>query len=968
MLVAALESALSGEPAFVLVGGEAGVGKTRLVEEAAARARGREARVLTGNCIELGGEGLSLSPFVDALRTLLRIMDPEQLDGLLGPARLELARFLPELDPDGTAGPPPSGDDGRTRLLELVFGVLRRLAADQPLMLVVEDLHWADRSTLDLVSLLIRAMRETPVLVVLTFRSDEIHRTHPLRPLIGAWERVRSVRRLELGRFSRAETARQLEALLGSRPGPRMVELLYERSEGNAFLVEEIFAAVQAGAGPGELPVTLRDVLLGRAERLSDRALRLLRIAAAAGTSVPDRQLAAVAEVDEAVLEEALREAIEHQLLVPDDSNNGYRFRHALTRDAIYSDTLPRQRVRIHRGYAEAISEDPSLAGSPAAAAAALAVHWFAAHDAPRALVASVEAARSAMGYAPAEALRHLEQALELWPGVPDAEERCGLDIVEVLRMTAVDAYAAGNLERSVALFDEALGELDPTAAPERVALLLAAKATSLQDLNRDRDASAALARALSLLPPDQPTVARAVVLVSIASGPVSRGEHPSAWREAGERALEAAQAAGARDQEANARIILAATLAYGGDAERALAEFRVGLELAETLVEPALALRGYLNLSDTLEMMGRHQEAADAAAQGLELAARTGLTRHAYGQYLVGNHAEALVSLGRWDEAEQVLERAVDSDLSEAAVVGALTMRRGIIAVLRGRCEDAARYLKAAYEVTGASEAVQWIMPLAYAQSLIALASGDLSRARTQVRDALDSDAAELFERYVWPVLWLGLRIEAEAADIDADRAAALQAQVEQLRAAQPPALAYRALAMAEAARASRGHADWSHAIEAARAGGETYVIAYALLRGAESACTAGDRRGAIGMLHESARLATEMRAEPLLTEALDLARRARLPAPASGSAEPTDRAETIESLGLTDRERAVLALVAAGLSNPQIAQELFISPKTASVHVSNILSKLNVGSRGEAAAVAHRLGVDGVSATSQA
>jgi predicted ATPase len=224
-LVAALESAAAGEPAVVLVGGEAGVGKTRLVEEAADRARDGGARVLTGSCIELGGEGLPLSPLVDALRTLMRVMDADELERFLGPARLELARLLPELDPEAASTPAPAGESGSARLLELVFGVIQRLAADRPLMLVIEDLQWADRSTLDLLSLLVRSLRGVRVLIVVTFRSDEIHRSHPLRPLIAAWERVRSVRRLEIPRLPQrsrhASSRRSWETPLHARSSSR---------------------------------------------------------------------------------------------------------------------------------------------------------------------------------------------------------------------------------------------------------------------------------------------------------------------------------------------------------------------------------------------------------------------------------------------------------------------------------------------------------------------------------------------------------------------------------------------------------------------------------------------------------------------------------------------------------------------------------------------------------------------------
>jgi len=230
-LIAGLESAAAGEPVVVLVGGEAGVGKTRLVEEAAARARAGAARVLTGSCIEVGGEGLPLSPVVDVLRSLMRQMPDDELDEVLGPARIELARLLPELDPHTPASAAPAGAEGNARVLELVFGVIQRLAADRALMLVIEDLHWADRSTLDLVALLVRALRDARVLLVITFRSDELQRGHPLRSLVTGWERVRSVRRLELQRFTREEVASQLEAIRDERPTRAMLEYMKLTSE-----------------------------------------------------------------------------------------------------------------------------------------------------------------------------------------------------------------------------------------------------------------------------------------------------------------------------------------------------------------------------------------------------------------------------------------------------------------------------------------------------------------------------------------------------------------------------------------------------------------------------------------------------------------------------------------------------------------------------------------------------------------
>jgi DNA-binding NarL/FixJ family response regulator len=911
--------------------------------------------VLTGSCIELGGTGLPLSPLVDVLRSLMRVMDPDQLEPLLGPAREELSRLLPELSPHRGTSPEAASEEGGARLLELVFGVIQRLTAEQPLMLVIEDLHWADRSTLDLVALLVRALRGVRVLLVVTFRSDELHRGHSLRPLVTGWERVRSVRRLELERFSRGETAGQLEAILGVPPERPMLELLYERSEGNAFLIEEILGALREGASPDALPVTLRDVLLARAERLSAPALGLLRVASAAGRSVPDRLLSIVSDLDESSLDEALREAVEHHLLVVDETGEGYRFRHALTRDAVYGDALPRERVRIHRAYAEALSADPALAGTDASVAAALALHWSAAHDLPRALEASIEAGRLAAAYAPAEALRHFEHGLELWPSVEDASARCRMDIAEVLRLAASSAYAAGELERSVALYDEALAELEATRDVERIASVLGAKAAPLTDLGRE-EATEVLERVVSLLPAEPPTVARAAALVELTGRRfVLEGLSDLS---AAEQALAAAQAAGAREEEAMARMWLGLCRTYLGDEIAGIAELRRAVDLAEELSEPALVLRTYLNLSDSLEAAGRHGESAEAAGQGLELAARVGLTRHVYGGYLVANRAEALMRLGMWSEAQELLSGAIDSGLAQWVVQAHLMTLRGTIAALRGHYDEAARDLDVASGVVGFLDDLQFALAFGLGQALVVWARGERARARGLVREALESEHEVLEGRYGWPLVWLGLRIEAEAPDPAHERVGWLRSVAAELPTLTPSSRTYHALAAAEASRAVGAVSDWMAAVELARAEGEPYLHAYALLRCAGQALAAGDRDAAVPILEQSARLAAEMGAEPLLVEAQTLARRARVRLPEARTTTPAAERD-IDSYGLTERELEVLHLVAAGRSNPQIATELFISPKTASVHVSNIISKLNVASRGEAAAVAHRLGI---------
>jgi ATP/maltotriose-dependent transcriptional regulator MalT len=962
-LTAALDAAVAGDPAVVLLSGEAGVGKTRLVEEAAERASAAGVRVLAGSCIEMGGEGLPFGPLAHALRSLMRDTSPEQLDAFIGPARPELAQVLPDLDPDSALSTSPLSEGGTARLLELVVGVIERLAADRPLMFVIEDLHWADQSTLDLVALLVRALRADRVLVVVSFRSDELHRSHPLRPLVTGWERVRAVQRIELGRLGRAEVAQQLEAILGAPPSARLVDQVHERSEGNAFLVEEILGAVQGGADPDQLPLSLRDVLLARVERLDPSTQRLLRIAAAGGRAVSDRLLAAVAGLEEAELDAALREAVEHHVLVVDETERGYVFRHALTRDAIYGDTLPRERVRIHTAYGEALSADPALAGGNVAVAAALALHWRAAHDLPRALEASIEAAQLAAGYAPAEALGHLERALEIWPQVPDAAERSDIDVVEALRRAGQSAYAAGALDRSLAMFDEALAELGPDADPERRALLMEARVATLLDFGRADEAGLELERAAALLPPEPPSDAQAVVFTALAVHRAIGADFDGA-RSAAEQAVTAASGVGSPGREASARMMLGMALVYLEQGDGGLVELEAGLRLAEAAGDPVLALRGHVNLSDALQSLGRSRDAAEVAVRGVELAARVGLTRSVYGALVTLNYAEALFHIGQWDEAHRLLTRAMDNELANP-YAGVILDHRARIAALAGRYDAARADLDAARRLLPARHGVQYSFAHPFAAAEMERALGDATGAREDLRRALEHEAVATIPRYAWQLVWLGLRVEAEASEPAPHRVAALAALTRELRATTPPALAYRALAAAESARGAGRDANWTEAIDASRRAGDPYLVAYALLRRAEVACAAADRESASPAAQEAARLAAALGAAPLLEEVRALARRARLRIEAAApEAEPA--ATGIDALGLTQREREVLQLLADGRSNPQIAAELFISRKTASVHVSNILGKLGVASRGEAAAVAHRLGLSAAGARS--
>src|SRR6266508_1864620 len=355
ILKAARSRAANGEPAVVLLGGEAGVGKTRLVTELAARCGADGTRVLSGGCVPVSAGGLPFTPIMEVLRVLLAELGPGGVRELAGPSWPELAWLLPALGKPQTAGPPSQA--AQARLFEVLLGLLGRLGEQAPLVLVLEDLHWADRSTRDLLAFLVRNLRREQVLLVASYRSDEPGQGR-LGPYLAELDRGGPVQRLELQRFDRAETIAQLTAILGAVPSNDLVDAVFARSEGNPFFTEELLAAVRAGSG--ELPATVRDLLRGRVEALPAPAA--------------------------------------HQLLVSRPGEDGYEVRHALLREVIEADLLPGERARLHAGYAHALTGRPELAAgdSPAVAAAELAAHWDAAGEPARALPARVQAGLTA--------------------------------------------------------------------------------------------------------------------------------------------------------------------------------------------------------------------------------------------------------------------------------------------------------------------------------------------------------------------------------------------------------------------------------------------------------------------------------------------------------------------------------------------------------------------------------------------
>jgi len=257
-VAAAIAAARDGHPAFILVAGEAGVGKTRFLREVVARAGAMGGgQVLEGGCVQVGTEGLPFGPVIEALRGLSRVLAPAELDELLGSGRAELARLMPHLQRGGedTFGGEPPNSSAQGRLFEHLLLLFERLGTRAPLLVVIEDVHWADRSTLELLGFLARNLRRGPIVLMVSYRSDELHRRHPLLQFLAEQERSGRTERLELSRFDRSELAAQLAAIMGAQPDPELVERIMARSEGNAFYAEELLAA---GATSRSLPDTLR--------------------------------------------------------------------------------------------------------------------------------------------------------------------------------------------------------------------------------------------------------------------------------------------------------------------------------------------------------------------------------------------------------------------------------------------------------------------------------------------------------------------------------------------------------------------------------------------------------------------------------------------------------------------------------------------------------------------------------------
>jgi DNA-binding CsgD family transcriptional regulator len=973
-LQAALDRATSGTAGPILVAGEAGVGKTRLIDEFASSARSQGAQVRIGGCVRLTGEMAPIAPIVEALRPLARELSAGDLASVLGPNRRGLTWLLPDLDEtieaDVTGVSP---DTAPGRLFELVLGLVGRLAARAPQILVIEDIQWADRTTLELLAFLARNIRGEQVLLVTTLRTDDPEPRDYVLPSIAEMGRQPNAERIDLERLSRREVGDQLSAILGRQAAAPLLDRVFGLSQGNAFFAEELLAA---GTSASLLPQTLTDVLSARLAALSPEAGALLRMASAAGRNFSEGLLAAVSEMDDRTFRSALHAALDGQILIRVATAGGelLQFRHALMQELVYADLLPSERTRLHAACAETLEPRLSATLPDPTLAAELAYHWQAADQPERALRASIIAGLAAQqAGARAEATEQFEHAIALLESMDVAPAGLPLDRVELLEQAAFAAL--GDPTRALRHIEKAIDLVDPARDATRAGELRAARGRYLWLAGDGAGALSECRVAVELVPAEPPTAARARVTAGLAQilNILGRSEESVPLSR---EAVELAAATGARAIESHALNTLGAATAYLGDIDGGLELLRRAMAIAQEAGSRDDVDRARQNIVDILVFLAaRFDEGVEvglAAAESGRPDSATGI----YAAMILGHVAAGLYLGGRWDAAEATVETV---RLHDSGGIGEIMrlIRTAQLDVGRGRFEEAARGLAELERLLEGAIDYAWIAPAVQARAELAIWTGQPEKALEALAKGLDRLQPAPGEiMTIGPLHALGVRAAADLArrrqrsasdpmtprDDAAPHLLALRETRDRIASGSPAYLRivdpYLALAEAEETRLA-GDSDpaaWTRAVELLDAVPLPYEAAYARYREGE-ALLAGRHAATrtTASLQSAHAAARSMGARPLQTAIEDLATRGRIDL--SGAEEARRQAE--RPGGLSKREQEILNLVAAGWTNRQIGQSLFITEKTASHHVSNILAKLGVADRTAAAAEAIRLGI---------
>ena len=991
----ALASLIDGHAGLIVISGEAGIGKTRLIEEALARTDDAIC-VLRAECLALGS-GIPYLPFAEIMRDLARQLPPHRLTHIVGPARSELARFLPEVafagEDDGvearTARNVRSDELERLRLYEAFLRVADRIAVEQPTIFVIEDVQWIDHASLELLAFLAHGLQQNDrSALIVSVRPEETEDREDVLTLLAGLGRGAAAERIELGPLSTESTRRIATAMLDEPPGDELIARIQDLSDGNPFFAEELLLAWQRRGPDAPLPPKLRDLLAARLAQVPDDVLEVLRVAAAAGRSIDDRLLTRASGLHEEHIRRAVRAAVDDYILIRSDNpvRPGYRFRHEILRALVAAQLLPAESRRIHAAYAQALTEEHAERHS----ATEIAYHWDAAGETAKALTASIEAGRfAATAFAFGQAHQHYERALELWSLVEGAETVAGEPYSAVLGDAAAAAASAGDFARAVEL-TRSLMERRETLDAEAYEL---ARSSLRWFLWESGDLEVALAEAeLVIADPALSSDRWRANALGHAGGLSLYLQRTADAERLATEARDLANAIGAVEEQILAEGVLGWCLLLEGDVDAGLAAIGRVVEATHDVDEGALAGRypvgsalAHSHLAAALELAGRLDETYEVATAGIDIAARGGVAR-TFGSVLEASAVRALYQLGRWDEATSALDAALGAGAVGSGRVSLLALRAQL-AIGRGRSEDAEAALAEAESHvldTTPLDVMRWLTAAAAER---AVWQGDPAGALTRLAFLVsDPDAPAvvrpgakptMFDASVPHLLALGARACADVAI--AERAAREEGGLsvlaeQQLRKSMRRAQGHGALAriwagemaMARAELERTGDTDaaarvrhWATAAE--RVDERPYLRAYAQWRLAEAHLARRDGREAATPVIETA-LATarSLEAVPLAGELEGLVRRARLNVGETSDRPGAGSPDQGRPFGLTAREAEVLALVAAGLSNAEIADQLFISPKTASVHVSNIYGKLGVESRVAAATMAHQMGLD--------
>ena len=903
----AVSDARNGLPSVVLVSGEAGIGKTTIVRESAARA-GVD-RYL-GRTSHLGGDTIPLAPLADLLRQVRRTK-PDVLEEV--PALHEwVAPGAP------SRGPGRSADGGLfTAVLELLTQLGDGAGGAGAVIVGFEDLHWADAVTWDLFEYLARNLIDEHVVLVGTYRANEVAGHTGQRARVAELSRLPAARRVHLQGLDDDEVAARVAALLGGRAPRALVDQVVARGRGNPFFTNELVAAHLSGE---EIPAVLSDLISVEIADLGDPE-RLVRAGAAASGGVSSHgQGLAVVGTAEPELEGALRAVVDARLLVMDA--HAYVFRHPLLAEVVYADLLPSQRSRLHRSVAAMLQQQPVEVLQRADRAGELAFHLDRAGDREHAFTALLAAADAAETVAPGAAFNHLERAFELWDTV--GAQAAGAHLGDRLWQAAY-LWATGRLDESTVEFARAVdlldGDGDAGTAP-----IYAGLAQAELMAGRNESAERWCATTFDLVP--------------------AAAHEPLAW--------------------SMAKRVLGIVRSNQGDPAGAVELCREAVAAAPTAQARALAT---VYLCVALGDAGDHSTELHTAQDAVADGQLTGLDS-GFGCYFDSLAAEALLRLGRWDEIAAVIAR---HPLPDTLPVGLLRLARvqAMLAARRGDTDEALGRLAGA-EALPIDGWHRTLLDATTADTSLALARwGDAADAAERGWATTSSTSALWSARFAMFGVVAGVegtldrRARREPVDVDG----ALRTLHERLEAArsiadvvpggpQPDTAAHLAHASATLTRLADPDADaWADAVTCWNQLGDRWSATVALVREAEAAAVCGAADRAAASLRRAYGTARDLGARPLLEEIEALSTRTRisLDAPTRVSLDEP----TAERLGLTPREAEVLALVAAGRTNRQIGEELYVSDKTASVHVSNILRKLGVSSRVDAAAVAQRLGI---------